>query len=54
MRGTVAKRIRKTIYGDNSTLVRNYDYADTRRNIGLRKEYQDAKKKYYVGRGSSI
>ncbi len=58
MRGTVAKRIRKRIYGDQSIkAVRKYRHlvglSKTGRyggivNIGLRQEYQDAKRDYYA------
>jgi len=48
MRGTVAKRIRKEVYGDNSIVTRTYDYGDTRINTGFRREYLKAKKEYYA------
>lgn len=48
MRGTVAKRIRKKVYGDFSTRERKYRRDDNhcRYNMGLRKEYLEAKKEY--------
>lgn len=59
MRGTVAKRIRKLIYGDQSLrVIRKYRHlvglSKTGRNgglvnIGLRREYLDAKRDY-IGR----
>lgn len=58
MRGTVAKRIRKRIYGDQSLkVIRKYRHSvglskNDRYggivNIGLRQEYQDAKRDYYA------
>lgn len=67
MRGTVAKRIRRQIYGDQS-LQQKRRYVkeittkqisvypkvltvnrDTIKNIGLRQQYQDAKKDYKRG-----
>ena len=68
MRGTVAKRIRKRIYGDASLKakrryvketvtkeIQRYPKVytvnrDTIKNVGLRQEYQDAKKDYYAER----
>jgi hypothetical protein len=49
MRGTVSKRIRKKVYGDQSITQRKYQRDDNncRSNIGLRKDYLDAKKEYY-------
>ena len=48
MRGTVAKRIRREVYGDNSHAVRKYRRDDNhcRSDFGLRAEYQKAKKAY--------
>jgi hypothetical protein len=50
MRGTVVKRIRKKIYGDHSITERQYRRGDNhcRYNMGLRKDYLQAKKDYYV------
>jgi|APSaa5957512622_1039677.scaffolds.fasta_scaffold90907_1 hypothetical protein len=52
MRGTVAKKIRKKVYGDFSTQERKYQRDDNncRSNVGLRKDYQEAKKEYYKTR----
>jgi hypothetical protein len=48
MRGTVAKRIRKNIYGDQTLkTTRKYsNFGGTLVNIGLRQEYLDAKRDY--------
>jgi hypothetical protein len=48
MRGTVAKRLRKKIYGDDSLRIkRKYSkQGGTICNIGKRQEYQDAKMDY--------
>ena len=49
MRGVVAKRIRREIYGDQSLKQeRKYYWSafGTIVNIGLRQRYQDAKKDY--------
>ena len=50
MRGTVAKRIRKKVYGDQNIIQRKYRRDDNhcRYNMGLRKEYLQAKKDYYA------
>ena len=51
MRGTVAKRIRKAVYGDMSSnpKARNYMQNEQTGKIvstGLRSEYQEVKKEY--------
>ena len=53
MRQTVAKRIRKQVYGDYSTTDRSYTKTGNGvvMNTGLRKEYQAAKKEYYDKHG---
>jgi hypothetical protein len=50
MRGTVAKRIRKKVYGDQSIIQRKYrrDDNNCRFNMELRKDYLQAKKDYYA------
>ena len=49
MRQTIAKRIRKQVYGDYSTTDRSYTKTGNGvvTNTGLRKGYQAAKKEYY-------
>jgi len=50
MRGTIAKRIRKKVYGDNSIHTRAYDVIKNSRtviNTGLRLLYQEVKNNYY-------
>lgn len=51
MRGTVAKRLRKKIYGTEfSPLSRNYYYVDRNSRtvvcLGKRREYQELKRKH--------
>jgi hypothetical protein len=50
MRGTVAKKIRKSVYGDFSSTDRKYETTGNGvlLNTGLRKQYLYAKKEYYV------
>ena len=52
MRGTVAKRIRRDVYGDMAVGKKRYrrDENGKIENIGLRKDYLDAKKAYYKGK----
>ena len=50
MRGAVAKKIRKAVYGDFSNTERKYEETGNGvlLNTGLRKQYKYAKKEYYV------
>ena len=49
MRGKIAKKIRKDVYGDFSSMERKYEETGNGvlLNTGLRKQYQLAKKDYY-------